>query len=110
MAKKKNLPIWATTVTPFSRFLALLMLVILPILGFCWGTLYQSQIDSVKQPTKEFIIYKNSYTCTQPPDGTIICRTNADCPTNYTCNQAGPIQQGGPTHKTCWKNGHAVPL
>jgi hypothetical protein len=110
MTKKKGLPRWATTVTPFSKMLALSMLVFFPILGFYYGTYYQQQKDA--QPVKETTVYKivASKACAPPPDGTVICRTNADCPTDYTCNQAGPIRTDGQPPKTCWKNGHAMPL
>jgi hypothetical protein len=110
MAKKKKLPTWATTVTPFSKMLALSMLVILPILGFYYGMYYQQQMDNSKQPEKVQVVSKTSHACSQPPDGQVICRTNSDCPSNYSCTQAGPIRADGQNHKTCWKNGHAVPL
>jgi len=109
MAKKKGLPKWATTVTPFSKMLALSMLVVFPILGFYYGMYYQQQKDAVDWPVKQIIVYKPSNTCAPPQDGTVICRTSADCPSNYSCTQAGPVQVGQ-NPKTCWKNGHAVPL
>jgi hypothetical protein len=108
MAKKKGLPTWATTVTPFSKLLALSMLIVFPILGFYYGMYYQQKTDEIKQPVKEIVMYKN--VCAPPQDGTVICRTNNDCPSDYTCDQAGPIRTDGQPPKTCWKNGHAVPL
>ena len=108
MAKKKGLPTWATTVTPFSKMLALSMLVIFPILGFYYGMYYQQKMDDIKQPIKETIVYKN--VCAQPQDGKITCNTDSDCPNDYTCNQAGPMRADGNNHKTCWKNGDAMPL
>jgi hypothetical protein len=108
MAKKKKLPTWATTVTPFSKLLALSMLVVFPVLGFYYGMYYQKQMDVVKLPKKEVIVYKN--VCSQPQDGKVTCETDSDCPANYTCAQAGPIRSDGNNHKTCWKKGDAMPL
>jgi hypothetical protein len=105
---KKKLPDWATTVTPFSKMLALSILVVFPILGFYYGMYYQRQMDAVHEPIKEIVVYKN--TCMQPQDGQVTCQTNADCPANYSCTQAGPIRADGKSHKTCWKNGHAIPM
>src|SRR5579864_9036483 len=110
MAKKNGLPTWATTVTPFSKMLALSMLVIFPILGFYYGVYYQKQMDGVQQPVKKITVYKTSNACAPPPDGTVICRTNSDCPSNYSCALAGPIHVGGQPPKTCWKKGDATPL
>lgn len=41
MAAKKKYAFW-TTVTPFSKIVALAMLVILPLVAFYLGTLYQA--------------------------------------------------------------------
>lgn len=38
---RSKLPKWATTVTPFSKYLALSMLVIFPIISFLLGMKYQ---------------------------------------------------------------------
>ncbi len=109
MAKKKKLPTWATTVTPFSKFLALCILVIFPILGFYFGIYYQKQMDDYKQDN-EMIVYKTSNTCAQPPDGQVACRTNKDCPSNYYCGQSGPMRADKQNHKSCFKNGDAMPM
>src|SRR5579859_7291054 len=110
MAKKKKLPAWATTVTPFSRILALLMLIIFPILGFYYGLSYQKQLDQNQQVNK-MLSYKtitaSSHTCL-PPDGTITCRTTSDCPNGYTCQTGGPVVYH--TNRSCYKIGHAVPM
>jgi hypothetical protein len=110
---KKKLPTWATTVTPFSKMLALSMLIVIPILAFFYGMYYQRQLDWGKGPIEYILIPPNNTTPTKtatPQDGTMQCQTNADCPSDYTCNQAGPIPANGHIHKTCWKNGHAMPL
>lgn len=49
---KKRLPKWATTVTPFSKFLALSMLIIFPIIGFYLGKYYQKTYDQTVNVTK----------------------------------------------------------
>src|SRR5258708_35672349 len=107
MAKKK-LPTWATKVTPFSKALALFMLVAFPIFGFYFGVYYQKQMDQNIQP-KTTIIYKTNPSACLPPDGTVICRSDSDCPSNYTCAQAGPIRVNQ-HQKTCCKKGNALPL
>ena len=53
MAKKQKLPAWATTVTPFSKLLALAMLVIFPIVGFSLGKYYQRELDKVATKQKQ---------------------------------------------------------
>jgi len=110
MSKKKKLPTWATTVTPFSKLLALSMLVVFPVLGFYYGMYYQRQIE-VKMPPAGFKIITNpSPTASQPRDGKVSCSTRVDCPSGYYCAQAGPIRADGQNHKTCWKIGHMMPL
>lgn len=108
MAKKK-LPKWATTVTPLSKTLALLMFILFPILGFYYGTYYQKELDVAN--IKQTIVYKSapSQTCL-PPSGTISCNTDNDCPVGYDCTQAGPIVYNAQPHKTCWEKGSAIPL
>ena len=120
MARKK-LPTWATTVTPFSKILALSMFILLPILAFFYGRYYQQEVFHQQQQT----IWRNTNPHTSPPvfmhryptssvsqpaDGTITCQTTGDCPTNYLCTQAGPIRADGVEHKTCWREGHAIPM
>lgn len=101
----KKLPAWATTVTPLSKTLALSMLVILPILGFYYGMYYQRQLDLQTSQQKTVPV------TSQPANGTITCTSTADCPMDYTCAQAGPIvAPPNKPHKTCWKNGSAMPL
>lgn len=40
-----SLPSWATTVTPFSKILALILFISFPIFGFVFGMKYQSTVD-----------------------------------------------------------------
>ena len=47
MAKKYKLPKSLTTVTPFSKALALSMFVIFPIVAFIFGRIYEKQITPV---------------------------------------------------------------
>ena len=117
MATKKGnkLPKWATTVTPLSRLIALLMFILLPIAAFYYGMYYQQQIDKMhpqkiifqlpSKPSSEV-----SENPSQSSNGKITCNTNADCPLGYTCTQAGPIVVSEKQHKTCWKRGSIMPL
>jgi hypothetical protein len=107
---KKNSYKWATTVTPFSKMLALSMLIVFPVLGFFYGMYYQKQMDDIKQ-SKEIVVV-NTSACSQPQDGKIICNSDSECPAGYICTQNGPIvySPGKKPTKTCWKKGHAVAL
>ncbi|HWY78729.1 MAG TPA: hypothetical protein VNW29_00030 [Candidatus Sulfotelmatobacter sp.] len=109
MAQKK-LSTWATTVTPLSKMTALLMLIIFPILGFYYGMYYQQQIDIQKGQEKRVPTTQSSQLPAQPPNGTISCTTNMDCPTDDICVQAGPIMNDQKQHRTCWKKGSPMPL
>src|ERR1700749_1722129 len=100
-----------TTVTPFSKTLALAMFIIFPIGAFFWGMNYQAMIDATKPPAV-LIEYKLVYPTpqvSQNSNGKISCKTNADCPSGYFCTQAGPIRADSVVEKTCWKSGSAVP-
>lgn len=46
MAKKKY-PKWATTITPLSKFLAMVLFILLPFLGLYLGMEYQKALDHV---------------------------------------------------------------
>jgi hypothetical protein len=106
MAKRKRFPEWASTVTPLSKTLALLMFIIFPILGFYYGKYYQKQLDMYQTQT----IITPVPTSPQPSGGMVSCSTNADCPPDYFCAQPGPIVMGKPRHRICWKKGSAMPL
>ncbi len=41
---QKKLPTWLTTVTPFSKTLAMILFILLPFLGFYLGMKYQQQV------------------------------------------------------------------
>jgi hypothetical protein len=113
MATKKSnkLPPWATTVTPFSKMLALFMFILLPIVGFYYGRYYQKQLDryQMKPPVINYII-NPAPTTAHPQNDKISCKTNGDCPSGYSCAQPGPIVANGTPHRYCWKNGTAIPL
>lgn len=48
--KQKMFPRWATTVTPLSRFLAVLLFILLPTLAFFFGRYYEKvQYESMMQ-------------------------------------------------------------
>lgn len=50
MAKRKRLPGWATTITPLSKTIALLLFILLPFLGFYFGRMYQKAVDQANTP------------------------------------------------------------
>jgi len=51
-----TLPKWATTVTPFSKAIAIVMLVILPFLGFYLGMNYQRLLLGVREGQENEIV------------------------------------------------------
>lgn len=51
--KSKILPKWLTSVTPFSKALALSMFIIFPIVGFYLGMIYQQKIDITRMSVAE---------------------------------------------------------
>jgi hypothetical protein len=109
-----KLPKSFTTITPFSKMLALAMFIILPVCAFVWGMNYQATVDATK-PQPVLIEYKLVHPTPTPivsqtSNGSISCKTNADCSTGYFCTQAGPIRADSVIQKTCWKDGSAVPL
>lgn len=117
--KSNKLPVWATTVTPLSKTIALLMFILLPIAGFYYGMYYQQLLDTQKQlEPPEYIIVKpspavspsGSQPISSPPNGRTSCNTNMDCPAGYICAQAGPIMISEKQHKTCWRKGSPMPL
>ncbi len=107
-----KLPKSMTTVTPFSKILALSMFIIFPICAFVWGMNYQAMIDATKSPPVliEYKLVHPTPLPSQAPDGRISCKINADCPAGYFCTQAGPIRVGSVMEKSCWRAGSAVPL
>lgn len=114
-----KLPKSLTTVTPFSKTLALSMFIIFPVVAFFLGMDYQQLVD-MNKPERVIIEYKTlvpspSSSVNQNTNGTISCKTNDDCPSGYRCIQAGPIVYNPMTkttepHLTCWKNGNMVPF
>jgi hypothetical protein len=116
--KTKKLPKWLTTVTPLSKALAMILFIALPFIGFYLGMKYQQQIminPPVVSEVQKNIIPTPTSASSKNIDGTIACKTNRDCPSGYSCTQAGPIKYNPETKKTspglnCWKNNVAVPL
>lgn len=107
-----KLPRSFTTVTPFSKMLALAMFIIFPVCAFVWGMNYQVLVDASK-PQPVLIEYKLLNPTPEPslaPSGRTSCKTNADCPAGYFCTQAGPIRVGPIMQKTCWRDGSVLPL
>lgn len=56
LEKINKLPKWLTTVTPFSKYLAMLLFIILPIAGFYLGMQYQDKITLNKSTTSSIKI------------------------------------------------------
>jgi hypothetical protein len=55
--KSKKLPGWLITVTPFSKYLAMVLFVTLPFIGFILGMKYQKAIDLViEMQTKPLVV------------------------------------------------------
>ncbi len=116
--RKIKLPKELTTVTPVSKFLALIIFLTFPIYGFLLGAYFQRLADLNNQPPA-VINYVLQPTMTpiptQAPKDTTSCRTNTDCPADYHCTQTGPIMFNPGTRKsspgrTCVKNATASPL
>jgi hypothetical protein len=111
-----RLPKSFTTVTPFTRMLALSMLIIFPICGFFLGIYYQ-QIQYMNKPEKVVVEYK-MLRPTYPPNSFVTsaqiqtCKTNSDCPSGDFCTRSGPIIYNPKTNElppmTCHKKGTVV--
>lgn len=56
MAKKKGLPKSLTTVTPLSKFIAFVLFVLMPFIGFYIGMNYQKILDSVNSSSQVVFI------------------------------------------------------
>ncbi len=112
-----KLPKELTTVTAVSKTLALSMFIIFPVCAFFIGMHYQQTIDMTEMQQTNNIPYSITPLPAAPStrDGTVSCQVTSDCPANYSCVQAGPLQVNPNTHrvmtnKTCWKDGDAIPL
>lgn len=74
-----------TTVTPFSRFLALALFVILPFLGFYLGMRYQKELEIKNYDVASFpkAYAPSSKACTMEakicPDGSSVGRVGPNC-------------------------------
>jgi hypothetical protein len=51
MEKANKLPKWLTTVTPFSKYLAMFLFILFPFVGFYLGMQYQQKVTTVRMPT-----------------------------------------------------------
>ena len=80
MSKKNR---W-NTVTPFSKITALVLFVMLPVVAFYLGVLYQERIDSPLIEDK-YVAHKSQVKtfCTMEaklcPDGSYVSRTGSNC-------------------------------
>ena len=97
------------TVTTFSKLLAMFLFILLPFVGFYLGVEYQKKITV---PTTSQVIIVTPIptinpTATPAPTS---CNTDADCKSGEKCMSVGPIIARQPLHKSCVKEGTAVPL
>ena len=86
--KRSKLPKSLTTVTPFSKFLALSMLVVFPILAFFLGVYYEriqsaAAFRTYYKQTRENVRSSQERGCTMDakmcPDGSYVGRTSPNC-------------------------------
>lgn len=109
-----KLPKSMTTVTPFSKKVALSLFIILPICAFFLGRSYQEKIDISNQ--KLIIEYKIQNETPTPSELQVetTCKKNNDCPSGYYCTRSGPVIYNPVTKNTsgftCQKKGIAIPL
>ncbi|HSW97802.1 MAG TPA: hypothetical protein VLF89_08305 [Candidatus Saccharimonadales bacterium] len=90
MVKKKSSQ-WTNTVTPFSKFLAMLLFILLPFIGFYLGTQYQQKIDIVWQQTNEDILSKTPQVTVQQ-----FYNTYLTCLNNHFIHPSGTPSQDCP--------------
>ena len=106
-----KLPQQLTTVTNFSKFIAMVFFILFPFVGFFVGMKYQQAIDRTKTsesipmatPTPKFI---------PPSEGQnqLSCTSDSDCQAGDSCMVAGPIIAGQPVQKICVQKGQALPF
>ena len=65
-----------TTVTTFSKFLALILFFLLPVLGFLFGMNYQRLLIEKNQPGDQITCTMDAKIC---PDGSSVGRTGPNC-------------------------------
>ncbi len=82
---KYKLPNFLTKVTPFSKALALFMLIAFPILGFKFGIWYQKQIYSTTPSTNTLAINQISSIPTSTPTLTPQTIKSPDCDPELLC-------------------------
>lgn len=66
-----KLPTSLTTVTPFSKFIALILFITLPFVSFLFGMSYQQKINSAVQVSNPTLSIKPNLTTTQQPISTM---------------------------------------
>lgn len=91
--KTQRLPKLLTTVTPFSKILAMILFIIFPIIGFWLGYKYNQSVN-VRTASIETIQQKNpniTLTPTLEPTPTPIVRNNWEYVINKICNVQIPI-------------------
>jgi|SRR5579872_653347 len=103
-----KLPKSMTTVTTFSKTLALILFVVLPFLGFYLGTLYQKNVDTISVNQQKLQPLPKAKTGSK-------CQSNSQCPSGQYCTVVGPIMLNPITRlpiirKECVAKGQAIPL
>jgi hypothetical protein len=72
-----------TTVTPFSKIVALIVFTLLPIAAFFFGMSYQRMIDGTQPVLDLPLVPKEQKACTMEaklcPDGTAVGRSGPNC-------------------------------
>jgi len=109
------LPKWAITVTPFSRRLALLLFIALPIFGFYLGTQFQQIVDTANQQIVFSTPLPVQSSSPSAAPSVKFCKTISDCGANEYCSVSGPLIYDPVTKKiknpaTCHDNGTVVPF
>ena len=100
------LPKWATTVTPLSKTLALIIFITFPIVGFFLGVRYQQIVDlSQNNPLVISSTHSGDKGCTLEakicPDGTTVGRIGPKCEFAPCPTAINQIFCGGLAGKTC---------
>ncbi|MGE5042068.1 MAG: hypothetical protein ACM3IJ_04145, partial [Candidatus Levyibacteriota bacterium] len=111
-----------TLILSFILQVVAVMIIITTIMGPIYSSLSTVGPKPSPTPTPKLIIkdaspsktptpiQKNTTPIPTPTIASSSCKTNADCPVDYSCMTQGPIIAGQPPQKICVKKGSAIPL